>query len=117
MPPKPQKPPAQRVRKSGHPPSSSPVERLTVRVPGAAQMLDISENCVWDLIRTHEVRVSRHGNVTLVWVDSLREYLQRHADRMPDIRGPRRKERAAAIASDIADPSKRKAAQPADQGE
>jgi len=105
---------------------------LTVRVPGAAQMLDVSVNCVWDLIRKREVRVSRFGNVTLIHVDSIREYLQKHADRPPDIRGPRRKrllddrssadaqERAAATAAigrRKAAPSAPPEGQPTDEGE
>ena len=74
------------------------IEPLALRVPAAAAMIDVSENTLWTLIRTGEVRVSRHGNLTLVWTDSIRDYLQRHADRPPDIRGPRkyRDERAAA---------------------
>jgi len=58
-------------------------------------MLDVSENTLWNLIRAGEVRVSRHGNLTLAHIDSLREFLAAHTGREADTRGPRRKERAA----------------------
>jgi len=110
----------QRIRTGQVVSQSQPIEPLAVRVPAAAAMIDVSENMFWGLIRDGEVRVSRHGNVTLVHTDSLREYLQRHTDRRPDIRGPREhREKAAAarIAASSATSSAPVSANDADTGD
>jgi excisionase family DNA binding protein len=55
-----------------------PLERLTVRVPEAAQVLSISRAAVYRLIATGELQVAKNGQKTLVIVASLKAFVERN---------------------------------------
>lgn len=57
-------------------------EPLSVRAPVARQMLgDVGESTFWGWVRRGEIEVVRIGNVTLVPIAGLHDFLERHTVR------------------------------------
>ena len=54
-----------------------PLERLTVRVPDAAQLLSISRAALYRLIASGELEVAKNGQKTLVIVASIKAFVER----------------------------------------
>ncbi|HEU4959086.1 MAG TPA: helix-turn-helix domain-containing protein [Sphingomonas sp.] len=55
-----------------------PLERLTVRVPEAAQLLSVSRAALYRLLNAGEIEASKSGQKTLVHVASIRAFIERH---------------------------------------
>lgn len=55
-----------------------PLERLTVRVPEAAQLLSISRAALYRLLSAGEIEASKSGQKTLIHVASIRAFIERH---------------------------------------
>ena len=64
------------------------LERLTVRVPDAAQILSISRAAVYRLLNEGEIEASKSGQKTLIIVESLKGFIERNRRSL----GPRRGE-------------------------
>lgn len=58
--------------------SIPPLERLTVRVPEAAQLLSVSRAALYRLLNAGEIEASKSGQKTLVHVASIRAFIERH---------------------------------------
>jgi excisionase family DNA binding protein len=56
-------------------------DALTVRAPAAQQMLGVAETTFWTWVRRGEIEVVRIGNVTLVPITALHDFLERHTVR------------------------------------
>lgn len=56
----------------------APLDRLTVRVPEAAQILSISRAALYRLLASGEIEAAKNGQKTLVIVNSLREFVERN---------------------------------------
>ncbi len=54
------------------------LDRLTVRVPDAAQILSISRAAVYRLLSAGEIEASKSGQKTLIIVDSLKAFIERN---------------------------------------
>ncbi len=54
------------------------LERLTVRVPDAAQILSVSRAAVYRLLNEGEIEASKSGQKTLIIVESLRAFIARN---------------------------------------
>lgn len=54
-----------------------PLERLTVRVPEAAQLLSISRAAVYRLFASGDLEVAKNGQKTLVIVASIKAFVER----------------------------------------
>jgi hypothetical protein len=52
-------------------------ERLTVRVPTAMTMLGLGRTKLYEMIGQGEIETIKVGNVTLVIVQSLRDFIDR----------------------------------------
>jgi excisionase family DNA binding protein len=55
-----------------------PLDRLTVRVPEAAQLLSISRAAVYRLLSSGEIEASKSGQKTLVIVASIKAFVERN---------------------------------------
>ena len=55
-----------------------PLERLTVRVPEAAQLLSMSRAALYRLLASGEIEASKSGQKTLIHVSSLKAFVERH---------------------------------------
>lgn len=66
----PQHNPARRKTRTAQP-------RVAVSIPEAAEMLSLSVNSVWRLLRTGDLHRLRVGRRSLVSVDELRAFLKR----------------------------------------
>jgi excisionase family DNA binding protein len=58
--------------------SIPPLERLTVRVPEAAQLLSVSRAALYRLLNSGEIEASKSGQKTLIHVASIRAFIERH---------------------------------------
>ncbi len=52
------------------------IPKVALTVPEAAEALGISERAVWTLIRTEGLPVVRLGRRTVIYVESLHEWLR-----------------------------------------
>lgn len=57
--------------------SNANIERLTVRIPEAAQMLSISRAAFYRLLSAGEIEAIKSGASTLVIVASVKAYVER----------------------------------------
>lgn len=55
--------------------NSTQAQPLTVRIPEACRITGIGRSKLYELINAGEVRIVKVGTITLVPVDSLRQYL------------------------------------------
>lgn len=54
------------------------IEPLTVRVPEAARILSISRASLYRLLSSGEIEAAKSGQKTLVIVESLKAFVERH---------------------------------------
>lgn len=54
------------------------LDRLTVRVPDASQILSISRAAVYRLLSAGEIESSKSGQKTLIIVESLKAFIERN---------------------------------------
>lgn len=55
--------------------NSTHAQPLTVRIPEACRITGIGRSKLYELINAGEIRIVKVGTITLVPVDSLRQYL------------------------------------------
>ena len=59
-------------------PPIPPLDRLTVRVPEAAQLLSMSRAALYRLLASGEIEASKSGQKTLVHVASIKAFVERN---------------------------------------
>jgi len=57
--------------------SIASAERLTVRVPEAAEMLSIGRSTLYQLIGSGDIATIKAGRTTLVPIESIRQFITR----------------------------------------
>lgn len=72
------RPPIKTTRSSGSSASARPTERITVRVPRAAELLGIGRTKLYELIAAGEVDVVKLGRATLITMRSIEALIDRH---------------------------------------
>lgn len=55
-----------------------PLERITVRVSEAAQLLSVSRAALYRLLNEGEIEASKSGQKTLIHVSSIKAFVERH---------------------------------------
>jgi excisionase family DNA binding protein len=60
------------------PPTVALLDRLTVRVPEAAQLLSISRAAVYRLLSSGEIEAAKSGQKTMVIVSSIKAFVERN---------------------------------------
>lgn len=72
------RPPIKSIRTSGSSVSVWSIERITVRVPRAAEMLGIGRTKLYELIADGEIDVVKLGRATLITMRSIEALIDRH---------------------------------------